>query len=169
MGKDIVTATAEYFASGTLAALTTTGCLAAVNGVLLVGGTAIATCTGISLQIDSGMSADPVVGANTVPGIFPGRVNVTGQFTAFFENATLRDYFVNETAVSLVVALTASTDNNAAFIALTLPRIKVGGAAKTDGERGLVATFPFQALYNSAGGAGISSEATTLYVQDSAA
>jgi hypothetical protein len=169
MGKDIVTATAEYFATGTLTALTTTGCLAAVNGVLLVGGTAVATCTGISLQIDGGMSADPVVGANTVPGIFPGRVNVTGQFTAYFENATMRDYFINETAISLVVALTASTDNNADFIGLTLPRIKVGGAAKTDGERGLVATFPFQALYNSAGGTGISSEATTLYVQDSAA
>jgi hypothetical protein len=169
MGKDITTATAEYFATGTLSALTTTGCLAAVNGILLVGGTAIATCTGITLQVDSGMTADPVVGANTVPGIFPGRVNVTGQFTAYFENATMRDYFVNETAVSLIFVASASTDNNADFISLAMPRIKVGGAAKTDGERGLVATFPFQALYNSAGGTGISSEATTLYVQDSAA
>ncbi len=169
MGKDIVTATAEYFATGSLTALTSTGCLAAVNGVLLVGGTAVATCTGISLQIDGGMSSDPVVGANTVPGIFPGRVNVTGQFTAYFESATLRDLFVNETASSLVVALTAASDNNSAFLTLVLPRIKVGGASKSDGERGLVATFPFQALYNSAGGAGISTEATTLYVQDSAA
>lgn len=169
MGGGITTATAEYFATGSLTAATTTGCIAAVNGVLLVGGSAIATCTGLSINYEGGMTADPVVGSNSVPFINPGRVNVTGQFTAYFENATLRDYFINETAVSLVAALTASNDNNADFICISLPRIKVGGASKNDGERGLVATFPFQALYNSAGGTGISTEATTMYIQDSQA
>jgi hypothetical protein len=166
IGKDITTGTTAYYTTPT--ALTTTGCLAAVNGKLLVGGAAVATCTGLSLRIDGGYSSDPVVGANTVPGIFPGRVNVSGQFTAFFENATMRDYFVNETEIALVAALTTGSANNADFISFVLPRIKVGGATKSDGERGLVATFPFQALFNSAGGAAANTEATTLYIHDSA-
>ena len=167
MGKDVTTGTAEYYTSPT--ALTATGIVAAINGVLLVGGVQVAVCTGISLKIDGGYSGDPVVGANTVPGILPGMVKVGGQFTAYFENATLRDAFVNETEISLVVALTTSNDAAADFITFVLPRIKVGGAAKSDSDKGIVATFPFQALFNSAGGAGISSEATTLLIQDSQA
>lgn len=167
MGQDITTGTAQYYTSPTAA--TATGVVAAVNGVLLVGGTQIATCTGLSMAIAGGYSGDPVVGANTLPAIIPGRVAVSGQFTAYFENATLRDNFINEDEITLAVALTTANSAAADFITFVLPRIKVGGAAKSDGEKGLVATFPFTALYNSAGGAGIASEQTTLVVQDSQA
>jgi hypothetical protein len=104
-----------------------------------------------------------------VPNLFPGPVNVTGQFTAYFTDATLRDLFVNETETSLVVALT--TDNTAAadVVAFSLPRIKVGGANKSDGTGGLVQTFPFQALINNAGGTGTSSEQTSVVIQDTQA
>lgn len=167
MGKDIVTATAAYFTSPTAA--TSTGVVAAVNGALIVNGTQIAICTGLSLKIDGGYSADPVIGANTMPAIYPGRVNVSGQFTAYFQDATLRDNFVNEDEITLVVALTASNAAAADFIAFSLPRIKLGGAGKSDGEKGLIATYPFQALFNGAGGSGTKSEQTTLVVQDSQA
>lgn len=167
VGQDITTATSAYYSSPTAA--TSTGVVAAVNGALLVGGTQIATCTGLSMNIAEGISGDPVVGANTVPALLPGRVQVSGQFTAYFTDATLRDNFVNEDEISLVVALTTANSAAADFLTFVLPRIKVGGATKDDGEKGLVATFPFTALYNSAGGSGISSEATTLLVQDSQA
>jgi hypothetical protein len=167
IGQDITTDTAVYYTSPTAA--TATGIVAAVNGALLVGGTQIATCTGLSLNIAGGYTGDPVVGANTVPALLPGRVAVSGQFTAYFTDATLRDNFINEDEITLVVALTTSNVAAADFLTLVLPRIKVGGAGKDDGEKGLVATFPFTALYNSAGGAGISSEQTTLVVQDSTA
>ena len=167
MGQDITTGTAQYYTSPTAA--TATGVVAAVNGVLLVGGTQIATCTGLSMSIAGGYSGDPVVGANTVPAIIPGRVAISGQFTAYFTNATLRDNFLNEDEITLVVALTASNAAAADFITFVLPRLKVGGATKSDGEKGLIATHPFTALYNSAGGSGISSEQTTLVVQDSQA
>lgn len=167
IGQDITTDSSAYYTSPTAA--TATGIVAAVNGALLVGGTQIATCTGLSATISGGFSGDPVVGANTVPALLPGRVAVSGQFTAYFTDATLRDNFIDEDEISLVVALTTSSAAAADFITLVLPRIKVGGASKDDGEKGLVATFPFTALYNSAGGSGISSEATTLSVQDSTA
>jgi hypothetical protein len=50
-----------------------------------------------------------------------------------------------------------------------LPNVKLGGATKSDGEQGLILTCPFTALYNSAGGTGIATEATTIAIQDTAA
>jgi hypothetical protein len=176
MGKDYADTTAkrgavalssQYFTSPTAA--TSTGILAAVNGILRAGGTTIATLTGLSLDITSNYSGDPVVGSNMVPFLFAGRVMVSGQLTAYFDSATLRDAFVNETEIDLIAALTASNLDGADFISIALPRIKLGGAQKSDGESGIVQTIPFQALYNSAGGSGIKTEKTTIQVQDSAA
>lgn len=163
----IVTNTSAYYTSP--AAATTTGIMAAVNGVLYVGGVAVAICTGLSLKIDGGYSGDPVVGANVMPAIFPGRVNITGQFTAYFDSATFRDAFLNETEIALSAVLTADNTATADFLAFTLPRIKLGSASRSDGEKGIIVTCDFQALFNFAGGAGIATEQTTLLVQDSAA
>lgn len=167
LGKDLVSAQARYFTSPT--AVPSTGVVAAVNGVLLVNGTVQAVVTGLNIQIDPAVSGDPVVGANTVPYLFPGPVNVTGQFTAYFTDATLRDLFVNETETSLIVTLTTDNTATADVIGFTLPRIKIGGASKNDGNGGLVQTFPFQALINNAGGTGTSSEQTTIVLQDTQA
>lgn len=163
----ITTASSAYYTSPTAA--TTTGIAAAVNGVLYIGGSAVATCTGLSLKVDGGYSGDPVVGSNIMPSIFAGRVNVTGQFSAYFDSATYRDAFLNESELAISVVLTS--DNTAAsdFVAITVPRIKLGSAQRSDGEKGLMLTSDFQALFNGSGGAGTSSEQTTLSIQDSAA
>ena len=163
----VTTGTSAYYTSPT--SPTTTGIAAAVNGLLYIGATAVATCTGLSLRVDGGYSGDPVVGSNFMPGIFPGRVNVTGQFTAYFENATFRDAFLNETELALSALLTSDNAAAANFLAFNLPRIKLGSASRSDGEKGLILTASFQGLYNGSGGSGISSEATTLSIQDSAA
>lgn len=163
----ITNAGAQYYTSP--AASTTTGIMAAVNGALFVGGANVAICTGLSIKVDGGLSGDPVVGSNVMPAIFQGRVNVTGQFTAYFENATFRDAFLNETELALSVVLTADNTATSDFIGITLPRIKLGSATRSDGEKGIILTADFQALYNGAGGAGIASEQTTLSIQDSAA
>ena len=169
IGQDLAQrATSRYFTSPT--SITTTGVVAAVNGILIVGGVAQTVVTGLSINIDPMFSGDPVVGANTVPNQFAGPVNVTGQFTAYFTDATLRDLFVNETESSLMVVLTTDNTATADFISFVLSRIKVGGQQKNDGTGGIVQTFPFQALINVAnGGAGFANEATTITCQDSQA
>ena len=164
-GQDIVTSTAPYFVTPTAAG--TAGIAAAVNGSLRFGGTDIATVTGVDINLDLGLFSDAVVGSNKVPSIDPARSRVTGTITCMFENATLRDYFVNETEVALQVVLELSTAIGADFIAFNLPRIKLGAADKDDGEKNLIQTMPFVALYNSAGGAGVSSDQTTMSIQDS--
>lgn len=167
MGKDVTTAAAQYFTSPTAA--TTTGSLASVNGVVRIGSTTVATLTGLSLSIAANFSGDAVVGSNTKPVMSPGRVLVTGQATCYFEDATFRDVFVNETETSILCAFTSDNTAAADFVSFALPRVKFGGASKDDGEKGIVQTIPFQALYNSAGGTGIATEKTTLSVQDSQA
>lgn len=163
----LTTAGTQYFTSPT--ASTTTGIMAAVNGALYIGGANVAICTGLSLKIDGGYSGDPVVGSNIMPAIFAGRVNVTGQFTAYFDSATFRDAFLNETEIALSAVLTADNTATSDFLAINLPRIKLGSAQRSDGEKGIIITADFQALYNGAGGAGTSTEQTTISIQDSAA
>jgi len=164
-GQNVTTATSQYFTSPTGAS--TSGCLASVNGVLRVGGTAVATLTGLSLDVNSNFTGDPVVGANTVPFLYPGRILVSGQATAYFDSTTLRDAFLDETELDLLAVFTASSDKDAKFVSFVLPRIKLGGASKNDGEGGIIQTLPFTALLNTAGGAALVSEYTTISIQDS--
>lgn len=170
LGKDMTPfsgASAPYYISPT--AETTTGVLAAVNGLLLVQGAAIATVTGLNFTLKGNMVGEPVVGSNTYPDIAEGRIMVDGQVTALFDSITMRDYFVNETEVAIAVALATGTSATADFMTFTLPRLKFGGASKDDGEKNLVMTMPFTALYNSTGGAGVQHEQSTIACQDSQA
>jgi hypothetical protein len=165
VGKDITTATSQYFTSPTAA--TSTGLTASVNGIVLVNGTAVAVLTGLTMQIQSNRSGDPVVGSNTISVQFPGRILVSGQATAYFEDATFRDAFVNETEMSLVVVLSSDNTATSKFVGFTLPRCKLAGSAKNDGEAGIVQTIPFTALLPLTGGAGIANDLSTISVQDS--
>ena len=167
MGIDMTPAQAQFFTSPTAA--TTSGVLAAVNGALTLAGVPVALVTGLTITINPSMTMIPVVGSNVYPDIFPGRVMVTGQATVLFADNVARDYFVNETEVSLNCAFATGNAANADFMTFILPRIKIGGATKDDGEKGLVQTMPFTALLNVNGGAALSSDATTLSIQDSLA
>jgi hypothetical protein len=167
MGKDITAAGAQYFTSPT--AVTSTGVFASVNGIMQAQGGAVALITGLSINLNGNMSAEPVVGSNTYADIAEGLILVDGQVTALFQDATIRDYFINETEVSLSAALAANNAAAADFISFTLPRVKFGGAAKNDGQKSIIQTLPFTALYNVSGGAGTTSEQSTMVVQDSQA
>lgn len=167
MGKDVTPTASEYFTTPT--AQTSTGALAAVNGALFVAGTKVANVTGLNFTINNNMTQEAVVGSNYSPDIFEGRVTVSGQLTAFFEDATLRNLFVNETTASLMVTLTTAGDNNADFVAVAMTKVKVGGASKDDGEKGIIQTLPFTALLDTSGGTGAATQATTISIQDSAA
>lgn len=166
-GQNVATGTSQYFTSPT--AVTTSAPLAAVNGVLRVGGVTLASVTGLSVDIAPAYTGEAVVGSNTKPALFAGTVNVTGQMTVFFEDAVLRDAFFNETEVELIAAFTTDNTATADFITVAIPRLKLGGASKDDVMSGIKATIPFQALLNVNGGTGVKTEKTTLLMQDSLA
>lgn len=167
LGASLTTAGSQYFTTPT--AETTGGILAAVNGVVSAAGVPVGLLTGLSFTLKGNMTADPVVGSNSYADITEGRMEVDGQFTVLFQDATYRDYFVNETEVALAAVLSTSPSGVADFIGFSFPRIKVGDAGRDDGEKGLVLTCPFTALLATAGGAGTSAENSTLVIQDSLA
>jgi hypothetical protein len=167
LGKDMTPAGAEYFTSPTAA--TTTGITAAVNGLLVAQSGLTANVTGLSLSVMGNLSTEPIVGSNTYGDITVGRILAEGQVTAVFQDAVMRDYFINETEVSLAIALSASSAVGSDFISFAVPRIKFKDAGRDDGDKALILTMPFDALENTAGGAGVQTEATTLQIHDSQA
>lgn len=159
-------ANAPFFTSPT--AETTTGICAAVNGTFLVGTTAIGIVTSLEVNYTTSPSSRPVIGQNFVPEIFLGTAEVTGTVTAFFEDATLFDYFRNETEVGLLAQLNVNSENNSPAVTIYLPRVKFGGASiPLEGNEGLVVTLPFQALRYTGTVAGIPT--TTIRVVDTEA
>lgn len=169
MGRDMETGSAgssPFFTSPT--AETTTGLLAAVNGLIRVGGSTVGVITGAQVNLDMTITAEPVVGQNYVPEIFLGRSNVTGQLTAMFESLTMLNYFVNETEAEVLLYLIASSAAAADAMTIYMPRVKFGGGdVDTSGEAGQSITLPFQALKYATAGTGI--EATTIRFTDTAA
>jgi hypothetical protein len=152
-----------FFTSPT--AQTTTGICAAVNGLLRVNGENLGVVTALNLTFDATPQGPAVVGTNLIPEIFLGAANVTGDFSAFFEDTSLVEAFDDETEIELLVYLTTSSDAAAEAITIYLPRIKLGGATKTDdASGGKIIAYPFQALKLATAADG--KEATTIRITD---
>lgn len=166
-GRDAKGDNSQYFTNPT--PVTVTGTMAAVNGVVKVGSATGGTITSASIEIACAQSSESGIGSNVAEQVATGRVIVTGQITAKFDSTALRDAFYNETEVSAYMAFTADTAANSDFIAFSMGRLKINGADKDDGEKILIQTIPYQALLNTAGGAALASDMTTIAVQDSAA
>lgn len=165
-GKDRAqTGSSAYFTSPT--ALGTNSVLAAVNGSLIVNGTPVALLTSLDFTIARTLENAEVVGSNSVADMFTGRIKVTGNFSAYFTDGTFRDYFDNETTVSLIATIATGSAANAEFVSFTIPKIKVGSADKNDSETGLMTQHSFTALLNDVTANGL--EATTIQIHDSQA
>jgi len=165
-GRDATAGAAQYFTSPT--PVTVTGTMAAVNGVVSVGGVSGGTITSMSIDIACGQSSEAGIGANVADQVASGRVVVTGQLTAKFDSTALRDAFYNESEISAYAVFTADNSAGSDFVAFSIGRLKLSDAAKDDGEKILIQTIPFQALLNVNGGTNFATDLTTIAVQDSA-
>lgn len=166
MGKDLaVKGTSQYFTTPT--AQGTDGIFAAVSGVLLVAGAPVALVTSADFSVERAMENATAVGSNSIAEIFSGRIRASGNLSVYFQDAAFRNYFDNETPVSLVMTLAADSTATSSFVSFTLPKVKLGSFTSDDGELGLVSQSSFTALLNDVTTAGL--PATTISIQDSAA
>jgi hypothetical protein len=148
----------------------TTNAVASAAGAVVVGGTRYGTITSAAIKIDGQVApGEAVVGANVVPDVQRGRIKVTGQFTALWDTDTIAAPFDSEATTSLMLMLADSRLDAANFVALSMPTVKLFSDDPDDGEKQIVRTYKFTAQYNSAGGAGISTDQTTIVIQDSLA
>lgn len=149
---------------------TTSSPLAAINGVLIVNGVAVTNLTGITLAIDGKVaSVGAVVGANVSPDIQRGTLEVSGSFTAFYENETLSTLFDNATPINLVAVVTDTSAANSEFVSFSMSSIVLDGDGKDDGDKAIVRTYPFTARINTAGSATLANDKTIITIQDSLA
>ena len=157
VGAGMATGTA-IIAGATYPAASTTSPLDSFTGSLNEDGTAIAVITEIQLTIENGHAARYVVGSKQSIRPSIGRSNVSGQITAFFENSTLLDKFINETESDINFTLPDAAGNSYKFI---LPRVKYnGGQPDVQGEGPITLSMPFQALLDSTTGTNILIERT---------
>lgn len=120
------------------------------SGAILEGGATTAIVTGIEISLDNGLQPAFVIGSNKAAAMTPGRSNLTGTISAYFENLSALNKFINETESSLQFTLGDGAAKSYTFV---LPRIKyTGGDNPTNGEGPMVLSMPFQALYDSVTG-----------------
>lgn len=164
VGRDLaVKGTTQYFTSPT--AQNTNGIFAAVNGAMTVDGKQVALITSADFTVDRATENATAVGSNNIAEIFTGRIRVTGNLSIYFQDTTFRDYFDDETPVSIVMALAADESATSNFVSFTLPKVKLGSFSKQDAELGLTASSSFTALLNDVTDGGLPQ--TTIAIQDS--
>ncbi len=125
---------------------TTTSPFDSFSGTINENGSAIAVITEINLKLENGLKPRFVVGSNET--ILPqiANSNVTGQLTAYFEDSTLIDKYINETESDIDFTLVDPAGNEYKFI---LPRIKYSdGKPDVNGPDSILLTMPFQALFD---------------------
>jgi hypothetical protein len=149
---------------------TSTEILAAVNGVLLVGGTTYGSVTGLTASLDGQMNfGEAVIGSNLVSDITKGDVKASGSFTAVKQSETLSDFLDSENATSIIAVVAANDDADADFVTLVFPRVKILSDDADDGKKQIVETFNWTAEIEGSGGAALANHETIVSVQDSAA
>lgn len=125
----------------------------AYSGALSIGNaggslTSSAIVTGIDFTLNNALAPTFVVGSASTPQLEYGMATVEGTITAYFEDASLINRFINETETGLQVVVddpTGSSDYTWLF-----PRVKINGAdVPVDGPTSRIITLPFVALYDS--------------------
>lgn len=132
----------QYFTSPTAAS--TASSMAGNAGAIILDGERIAIATAASLELGSELTPAEVIGSRNSPAIFRDRIRTTGEVSLYWTDNTVQQKFVDEEEVGIVFTFTGKGTEVMNFI---MPRVKLGGAEKTDEENtGVVQTVPFTAL-----------------------
>jgi len=138
----------------------TTSPLDSFTGTLKEGGVIIAVVTEISMTLQNGIEPRYVVGSKNSIKPSVGRSNLTGQITAFFEDSTLVEKFLNETDSSLEFDLPDGAGNVQRY---RIPRVKyTGGQPDVSGEGPITLAMPFQAVLDASEGTNLLIERTPV-------
>jgi hypothetical protein len=146
IGQNLVTQASEI-SGASVSASPTAEAMTAIEGQILEGGSAIGVATEISLDIQNGMEARHVIGSKQTLEPSIGRSNVSGSMTAYFEDGSLLNKFINETNSSIDVFLEDTSGNQ---IRIYLPNVVyTSGQPDVEGEGPISLSMSFQAVYDS--------------------
>lgn len=111
--------------------------------------TAIASISALDFTIDNGLNPTFVVGSSTTPQMEYGLATVTGTMTAYLEDATLINRFLNETTSQIDVVVDDPTGAN--DYTFFFPKIKINSAdVAVEGPASVMVNMSFEAIYDDA-------------------
>lgn len=119
------------------------------TGSLKEGGATIAVVTGIDLTLNNNIEQLFTLFNDATHQIAPGRAQVSGNVSLYFESTSLINKYINDTPTSLEFTLHDGAGNSYTFL---VPRVKFSGYDKAISENQIVITLPFQGLYDSTEG-----------------
>lgn len=141
---------AAALASSSYAAAPTTEVMDSFTGQLTEGGVVLAMLTELSMNVTNNMESRFVVGSRNSLRPSIGRIIVSGNATAFFEDSTLLEKFLNETDSSLEFDLPDLAGN---LLTVVVPKMRyMGGQPDVKGEGPILLTMPWQAMLDPATG-----------------
>ena len=121
------------------------------NGGVL---SSLATVTSIDFSVNNALSPTFVVGSDSTPQLEFGRAVIEGSISAYFEDATLINRFLNETETAFKVTVNdPSAANEYGFF---FPRVKFNSAnAEVGGPESRMVAIDFVALYDATEGSNL--------------
>jgi len=117
-----------------------------------VGGAApVAIVTSLDFTLTNSFAPTFVIGDASAPSLEYGRADVEGTLTAYFEDASLINRFLNETETEIEVSVDDPTGANS--YTFTFPRVKINSAdVGVDGPTSRMISMSFVALYDTTEG-----------------
>jgi hypothetical protein len=115
----------------------------------------VAIVTGLDFTLTNSFAPTFVIGDDSAPSLEYGRAEVEGTLSAYFEDASLINRFLNETETELQVSVDDPTGTNA--YTFLFPRVKINSAdVGVDGPTSRIISLSFVALYDSTEGTNLS-------------
>ena len=115
------------------------------------GASAVAIVTALDFTLNNSYAPTFVIGDDSAPSLEYGRAEVEGTLTAYFEDASLINRFLNETETEIEVSVNDPTGANA--YTFTFPRVKINSAdVGVDGPTSRMISMSFVALYDTTEG-----------------
>jgi len=121
-------------------------------GIGNVGGaSSVAIITGLDFTLTNSFAPTFVIGDDSAPSLEYGRAEVEGTLTAYFEDASLINRFLNETETEIEVSVDDPTGANA--YTFLFPKVKINSAdVGVDGPNSRIINMSFVALYDATEG-----------------
>jgi hypothetical protein len=115
------------------------------------GASAVAIVTALDFTLNNSYAPTFVIGDDSAPSLEYGRAEVEGTLTAYFEDASLINRFLNETETEIEVSVNDPTGANA--YTFQFPRVKINSAdVGVDGPTSRMISMSFVALYDTTEG-----------------
>jgi hypothetical protein len=115
------------------------------------GSSAVAIVTSLDFTLNNSYAPTFVIGDDSAPSLEYGRAEVEGTLTAYFEDASLINRFLNETETEIEVSVDDPTGGNS--YTFLFPKVKINSAdVGVDGPTSRMISMSFVALYDATEG-----------------